>query len=282
MIKIKLFHNKSLIPAVFFLAFSAPVAAEDIELSGEQDGTYEKAEYLVKENIVVNEGRTLSFAPGSIIRFNRFAGLIVEGNLVCTGGVTEPIVFTSAHDRPAPERDDNAQPFDWNGIEITGTADSIALAYARISYSTFGLKISDTISHLSLKNLVFNDNGNANLTIGDSIVDIEDRTPFSLGPDTLSPAPGTDILSTAKDTSSQKITWRTPARIGLGAAALVGGSLWVGFHARALSIQEDYENAGTGQADRYRKDRDQAVRVRNVGAAVFGTGVAGFTVTLFF
>ncbi|MBD3345044.1 MAG: hypothetical protein GF401_08285, partial [Chitinivibrionales bacterium] len=232
---LKFTHSQIYFPVIItlLLGIAPGKALDDIELTGEQDGAYEKAEYIVENNIIVKRGRTLSFAPGSIIRFKRFGGLIVEGNLECKGEPSEPIVFTSMNDRPVSEREDDPQPFDWNGIDIKRSADSITLEYVRISHSTFGLKIPETLEKLSVKNCVFNDNGNADLSLGDSTVIVEDKKPFSLVTDTAPQKPDPEIDRLVSDSVVQKKQWIVPARIGFGAAALVGGGIWIGYNARA-------------------------------------------------
>lgn len=91
-------------------------------LSGTIDGdlTLAKDTYTLKGYVYVNNGATLTIAPGTIIKsdISQKGALIVERGsmLIADGTVTDPIVFTSG--KPSGER----APGDWGGIILLGKA----------------------------------------------------------------------------------------------------------------------------------------------------------------
>ncbi|MBL7697657.1 MAG: hypothetical protein JNK79_05845 [Chitinophagaceae bacterium] len=91
-------------------------------LSGtiDENLTLEKDTYTLKGYVYVNNGATLTIAPGTIIKsdISQKGALIVErgSKLIADGTVDQPIVFTSG--KPAGER----APGDWGGIILLGKA----------------------------------------------------------------------------------------------------------------------------------------------------------------
>jgi hypothetical protein len=76
--------------------------------------------YTLKTLIYVTSGATLTIEPGTIIRGDRTAALVVtrDGRLVAQGTATEPIVFTSS--TPAGQR--GGPQGDWGGLVLNGRA----------------------------------------------------------------------------------------------------------------------------------------------------------------
>lgn len=275
---------------------AAPLWSE-VELSGEQDGYYDRNDYLVTSNVVVKPGRTLTFAPGAIIRFQRYTGLIVEGSLVCKGTLSSPIIFTSVNDRVQAEGvERRALPFDWNGIEVHDSSPQAEFDYARVLYSSFGIQVVSSNTSLKVTNTVFRDNGNAHFSIGDSVVIVADNTPFTF----VKPEPAGqpvkpveksahEPLKPAKETS--KITfvnpakpWKLPVQVGVGAIALGGGILWAVSGAKFSEYNRKYHDTTTdpGQVDEYGKKCQQMQALGYTGMALTILCGTGFTITFFF
>lgn len=91
-------------------------------LSGtiDQNLTLAKDTYILKGYVYVNNGATLTLAPGTIIKsdISQKGALIVErgSKLIADGTNSEPIIFTSG--KPSGER----APGDWGGIILLGKA----------------------------------------------------------------------------------------------------------------------------------------------------------------
>lgn len=87
------------------------------------------AAYTATGNIIVNEGVTLTIAPGTIIRFDPGMGMTIRGTLKAVGTEGSHITFTSNAGSPAPA--------DWSGIFFDTTSASAGLdaAYNYVSGS---------------------------------------------------------------------------------------------------------------------------------------------------
>ncbi|MCX7834954.1 MAG: right-handed parallel beta-helix repeat-containing protein [bacterium] len=86
------------------------------ELFGPQKGNLAAGTYLVKYDIWVERGDTLTIAPGTTIKFDGGYSLVVHGKLFASGTPENPIRFTSAKLIPARG--------DWKNIYFDGTATS--------------------------------------------------------------------------------------------------------------------------------------------------------------
>ncbi len=293
--------------AIALIACSAgfmPVLA-DISLSGEQDGFLETGHYLVTASITVKRGKTLSFAPGSIVRFKRFAGILVEGTLTCTGNAGLPILFTSENHRVSgPSPADAPAPFDWNGILVVDSLASLDLECVHVIYSTFGLDIKSPRSSVRLKDAVFDENGQFNLRVGGAQIDIKDGEQFSFSqpqrvespkvepaeierqPEPLlPPSPAVPETGAGKKTA-QKGAWKLPVRIGCGAVALLGVGAAFFFDAELVKNQDKYDHVAElkDQAliPSYKKKRDEAEKNRNFSKVIALIGAGGFSITFLF
>ncbi|KGO87312.1 hypothetical protein Q765_06500 [Flavobacterium rivuli WB 3.3-2 = DSM 21788] len=100
-----------------------PVAGSDlVELSGNLDTqtlTKDK-KYLIKGQVFVNEGKTLTVQPGTVVYGDKATkGTLIiglGGKIMAEGTATEPIVFTSALEEGTRDRGD------WGGIVLLGKA----------------------------------------------------------------------------------------------------------------------------------------------------------------
>jgi hypothetical protein len=294
-----LFRNIPIFTLLLALGGYVSTSAE-LELSGEQDGFYDANAYLVTAPIIVRAGRTLTFAPGSIVRFQRYTGLIVEGSLVCKGALSAPIIFTSVNDRAASEGGEKQPlPFDWNGIEIRPTSSLAEFDYVRVLYSSFGIQVVSPATLLKVTNTVFRDNGNAHFSIGDSVVIVADNTPFSyVNKQTAVPADSTSAAPKAVNRAALSFasnprphSWRFPTRIALGTLAAAGGIIWIAgadkmnyyaYKSAHAPHRAPADNPNQKTADDYRNLWNRAQAVRTAGIILCLAGVSGFTITLFF
>jgi parallel beta-helix repeat protein len=108
----------------------------------QQDTVWEN-EILVKGDVEVAKGVTLTIMPGTVVKFSKIekygphklnmdketyfprAEIVVRGRLIAQGTKDKMITFTSAEDSPVPS--------DWGGINFLESTDNI-LEYCDISY----------------------------------------------------------------------------------------------------------------------------------------------------
>lgn len=284
-------------------------ASQEIHLAGEQDGYYERGRYLVWKNVVVERGKALTFAPGSIVRFRHLAGIEVRGTLKCLGTADKPIILTSDNDRFEDSEDkDSPRPFDWNGVKASDSSARIVFGHVRLLYSTYGLDVAHEASVELLDSVVFAGNGRQNLSIGGEPVPVEDAKPFSWGrtpgegvavrrveaaaAESPAPSAGPPEPTAATPPSG---AWRTPVRLALGGIAVAGGTVAVVAHGRWRERYREYQDLSLASGDteesiavkQRRLDRlqEDAIRLRRVGIAgtvIAAIGAVGFGVTFFF
>lgn len=116
---------------------SSPIEVSYVEntaFSGtlNQDTTFGSAgsPYIINKDLIIPEGITLTILPGTILKFNAGAGIIVKGKLIANGTSQYNIKFISILDNPVMNNYMNEY---WNGIKIesTGefTGDNIFVSY---------------------------------------------------------------------------------------------------------------------------------------------------------
>lgn len=249
------------------------IVAEELVIEGPQDGTYEKAEYLVSHDIIIEKGRTMAIEPGAVFRFRRNAGLIVEGALVCRGTPDNPIVFTSVNNRP----EETPQPFDWTGITLKGPTGSLLFDHVHVTYSTFGVYVDYSKEVLNIKNSVFADNGDKNLSIVDNIIEVPENTPYSfvrVDPRILA----ADSAAIQKEYRTRKV-----ARISMiGTVATGLATAIVGFAGAKKAFENYNATDNTDKAADY-KQQDKALRAAGVtGIALAVLAGVGLGLTFYF
>jgi hypothetical protein len=135
--------------------------------------------FWVKENISIDEGKTLTINAGCILLFENFKGLSVKGNLAIIGTRDKPVVFTSNYDdRYNLNSIQEGKAFDWNGIVIEKDGKITATNFL-IANSVFGLKSES--GDVKLSNGIFYQNGQYNFSIKGRINRVADNFPFNYG-----------------------------------------------------------------------------------------------------
>ncbi|CAB1062760.1 hypothetical protein D1BOALGB6SA_7542, partial [Olavius sp. associated proteobacterium Delta 1] len=119
-----------------------------------QDTTLTAADgpYSVTNNATVATGATLTIEPGTILKFENGAGLVVNGNLAAQGTAGQPIIFTSVtDDRYGGDTNGDGNttfsaPGDWTGIQVTGSTAGLILnmRYCRVFFANNGLTVTRT------------------------------------------------------------------------------------------------------------------------------------------
>lgn len=177
--------------------------------------------YYVEDVVTVPKKETLTIKAGCVFLFSNFCGIDVHGSLIVEGTEKDPVIFTAINDvHSNPKAQQFANAFDWNGISIQQTSDSVRLENFKIFYSVYGIKSRN--NKMVLHNGVFSENGQYNLTISESIQEVENNQPFSLNytPPTLGESTKTKAPSLYdKKLRNKKIT----AFTFLGAGLLTGG-----------------------------------------------------------
>jgi hypothetical protein len=297
---------RSRIPRIstLFLALCAagvlPVFAE-ISLSGEQDGSLETGNYVVNGPITVKRGKTLSFAPGCIVRFKRYSGIVVEGALKCAGTAGLPILFTSENHRvSSASAADAPAPFDWNGIVAVDSQALIDFHYVHVLYSTFGLDVKSSAANIRIVNSVFDENGQFNVRMAGEQLDAKDGITFTYStvePEQPStppvPAPAAPTVKAEQPAEppppaahEKKGGWKMPVRIGFGALALAGAAGAFYYDSKVRDYQKKYEQFSDRSHPEilrsFADSRDKAGAKRNIGWIGAIIGACGFSITYFF
>ena len=206
--------------------------------------------WIVKENIFVEEGSKTVIKPGCVFLFKPFSGIIVQGSIEVEGQPDAPVVFTSINDTAYNEAStQKAEPFDWNGMAIEKTAETVKMTNFVLSYSVYGLKSKK--ENVILERGIFRQNGQFHCTINDKIQDVESKLPFS--------------YNIAKKTENIAKTpsrgWARPVGIG----TIVTGTAFLGvmgyFIYSGADLDEKYNNAGNpDDVAKYSSKRDKAVK----------------------
>jgi 5-hydroxyisourate hydrolase-like protein (transthyretin family) len=119
--------------------------------------------YVLKGDITVAAGATLSVAPGQIVAASSKA-LLVNGTLDARGTAEQPILFTSSSDTPRGIDIDNAAYTpaygSWKGIRLEPTSVDNVLEHIEIRYAGTSVKTQAalvTAAPLALRNSVIRD-----------------------------------------------------------------------------------------------------------------------------
>ena len=86
--------------------------------------------YVMVDDITVGEGITLNIAHGTVLKFNDYRGLFVNGTLSAQGTSDQHIVFTSAVSTPSAGN--------WIGIYFGSTSEGGLLDYCEVKYAGDG------------------------------------------------------------------------------------------------------------------------------------------------
>lgn len=263
---------KHLFCALAFYTLSANASDGPKILSGSISGSYPEAEYTVSGSAVVPPGKTLSFEAGSVLRFESFSGITVRGTLVCKGTPGRPVIFTSIND--SRNSGTGPEPFDWNGIKAAPEASGVTLEHCVVTYSTFGITIESVSTSATITNVSFHHNGSASLTRGKKMMPVNENIPVSFSwQETAPPRPAGESRS----------AWRKPARFAGAGAGIAGAALWLTGHLCAEHFNSLIKpGVLLSTAEEYKDSRNGWVAARNAGMAIFGSGAAAFSVTLFF
>ena len=292
-------YNKNFFYSVFLSAFALFLygtrVCSQIKLTGEQWGTYAAGHYIVTNDIIVPEGKTMIVEPSTVLLFNRYCGIVVRGALVCKGRLESGINFNAA-----AASDDSADVWEesratrWNGIEVKPRG-SVEFENVRILNSVFGMKASKQCKSIIIRDVMFLNN-EQDFSMDDSIIYVDNKKPYTYistvqkqesgtvqpaKPQTIT-APKTRGENKAKrEEAKTREPWKLPVRICLGSLTVAGGVLGVVCHLKAEDYKKKYPTAGE-DAGEIRKKANTLYNLRNVFYAAGAAGAVGFTITFFF
>jgi hypothetical protein len=141
----------------------------------------EPAAWSISQSVVVPAGKTLTIAPGTIIKGSGengcgpspgdYCSIGVQGSLVAVGTAAQPIVFTSINNNSIGGDTGSGTPAegDWYGLYTDGEG-SIDLEHVKLSYATTGLAAT-TNEHVTVESDIFAHNHTAldiSATVGTS------------------------------------------------------------------------------------------------------------------
>ncbi|NLG19084.1 MAG: hypothetical protein GX556_17305 [Fibrobacter sp.] len=287
--------------------FSFIFAQDFVELSGSlpEHLTSEKP-YSVVADIYVSPGSTVTIDAGAVFLFESFTGMHVQGTVYVKGEAEKPVVFTSKNDRQWNLNSGvDAAPFDWNGIDIYETAIGTDFTQCVIQYSVYGLR-SQT-EHFKVNNLIFSNNGKANVSIKGEKREVLPNEPFSYGQNTaatvipepdLLPETVTDTLKKPVDLIKEKPRKRSSAGIQIlrytGLAAALGSAAAAAWYyensfkisdqkLKDLSVLDNkemliYTSKDWESAERER-NKKLALCISGAGGALIGLGLFVLTFT---
>jgi len=277
---------------------SDSVQAKQIPLNGPQDGFYGEAEYTVDSAIEISAGKTMEFAPGSIIRLHRFARIDVHGSLICKGTAKKQITFTSIHDNPHGHQGKKPAPFDWNGIFCNGNQAQLYMSHTQILYSTAGISIADTLNCVVLLDSIYlSGNGNQDLAFSKRQVLTEPHQPYTYAssgtvPSIAAAQESVNALRATRQSVILEPTWKKVLRITSFIMALSGGGAAIGGDLARQNYEEKFNSIKTNtnlsreeknqRADAIQQKGRNATTIENIGFALLGIGIAGFGITFIF
>jgi hypothetical protein len=247
--------------------------------------------YVVMADVYVPSGKTVVIEPGTVLLFNNFTGLHVEGKLVAEGTQDRPIVFSSVMDQSYnPRTDLHANPYDWDGIYIHESGIGSAMAHCTILYSTYG--ISSLTKYIRFDSVVFRHNGRSDLTIEGTKQSVS-ITPYSYGL-TIADARKDGVpVKILMDPMGKKRTMLRYCGIGLCAAGCVTG-IWSGVQAgndektlnglKDNTIADIHDNLYQNSSSVYNKalqtrNRDVWIAVTGFVLALLGATGVGLSFT---
>lgn len=124
---------------IFAAALHVSAFAVETELGGVFSGFIKKegSPYLVKETLIVPDGKSVLVEPGVVVKFAEGAGLDIRGgSMAVVGDLNKPVIFTSEDESGT-----------WNGISITGVKKSEA-QYLQVVNAEFGFAVESGVLEL--------------------------------------------------------------------------------------------------------------------------------------
>jgi hypothetical protein len=244
----------------------------------------EKGPYLVTSDIFVPAGKVVTVEAGTVFLFRNFTGIHVQGTLLAKGTEAKPVLFSSENDkRFNPKSTLLPNAYDWNGIFIHDDAIGTDLQHVEVCYSVYG--INSLTRFIRLVDVVFKENGRANLTIEGQTQNVTDA-PYSYSLSVKNAAIDGVPVKILTDPDAPR---RNAVRYGgvtLFAAGAVTGAVftvqWVASQKRMNDIASDLRTYKDSDFLDAQEDRNKNAVFLSVGYFLGLIGACGFTYSFFF
>lgn len=296
--------------SVFFVGihFFRFCFAEDtiVKLSGDiSDVTFTnyKQIYHIDSTIEIPPGKSIAIPEGTIFLFNIGTAFIINGSCAITGTNTNVVIFTSINDSTYSSSSISPTPFDWDGITVHNSADSIFFKHLQIRYAELALNSAD--STITLDSVSRSLTRQSYFQINEKQFKVKNDEFFSYHPlqqpdTTTKVVPPVPSLSLDKPPTEKpwwkqkKVQW---SLLGTGSAAILasGGSIigylvnhadsteaWKNSHQTGLSLTENEYNE---KKDLQYESGKRAFYFRHasiVGGIIGVVLLSGFTLTVVF
>jgi hypothetical protein len=259
-----------------------------LALQGEQEGVYEKDDYVVVDNVIVPEGDTMTILGGSKIYFCKGRTIKIRGTFICDGKKENPVTIADA-----PFKMDKPSLID---SILTGgtpcinlhTHGSLKLKNTIINDTTLSLISERNFESIKFDNTVFTAKSNSQITIGDSTISLPCSKPVSFNiktgefpvileePEPVLP----DKIQYLKKDKRKKWIWT--ARILSIALTGAGAAAWYYYNDEMDRYANQYYNSRNPQTvSKYYKDNHDSSKLRNLGIAAVAIGTTTFSITFF-
>ncbi|HUI91011.1 MAG TPA: hypothetical protein VLX68_02080 [Chitinivibrionales bacterium] len=254
--------------------------------------------YIVDQDWAVPAGKKLTIKEGCVFLFKAFTGLNVVGSLQVSGSRNHPVVFTSVNDAEYnPKSDQQANPFDWNGILVSKEAKGAQFENIALRYAVYGIQSQSL--NVSIQNGVFKQNGQFHCKIGDKMQYVQDNIPFSYTATTTAPETSTsnEIATAANKTPEAKKAKASGntlvvryTSLGVGIVGIAAGSIMLIPWSNAkkeLNLSHDafvakYHDDPGGQWTKFDNDIIGFGWGSTISYILGGLGLAGFGVSFAF
>ncbi|MDO5577166.1 MAG: hypothetical protein Q4F84_08805 [Fibrobacter sp.] len=265
--------------------------------------------YLVTGDILVSSGAVVTIEPGTVLLFNEFTGLHVEGTLHVKGNGEKPVVFTSKNDTVWNKQSSvNPAPFDWAGIDIHENAAEVSFSDVEIRYSVHG--IQSHIDNVSLENCAISRNGKVDFSVKGMEI-VSENSIFNYKKAEEKPAvtitkPTVKVEPTAKQAAKPVAIPKAPdeqgkeSRLGknifryCGLAVGVGGAGLAAFlytkfvdsndkfHEISTPSKENYQKFTSEDWESAKKERNRDMILTGVSGGIAVLGLASFGISFAF
>ncbi|MBL8029225.1 MAG: hypothetical protein JNL74_22580 [Fibrobacteres bacterium] len=120
----------------------------------------------ISGEIIVPQGKLLEVKPGTVMKFDGFSGIVVEGSIKVLGTETLPVVVTSVNDSRYGGK--GAEALDWNSIIIKEGAGECIFKFVEVAYSSDCIQCKT--ENCRFDNVLLRNNGVNKVINGNSII----------------------------------------------------------------------------------------------------------------